>query len=211
VKQSNSQRAYLLRAAQQYASCIDLAKDYLETRGLSVEEARMFHLGVVEDPLPGHEPYKGRLAIPYVTPSGVVDIRFRKIVDDDSPKYLGMPGANTTMFNTNACFQANGYICVTEGELDCVTLAVKTGHPTVGIPGANNWKPHYAKILDDYEIVIVLADGDKAGAEFGKQISREVPNTTVIAMPENEDVNSVIVKLGKEWIDERIRDCITSG
>jgi len=37
----------------------------------------MFHLGVVVDPLPGHEQFLGRVAIPYVTPSGVVDIRFR--------------------------------------------------------------------------------------------------------------------------------------
>lgn len=209
MRLSNSQRQYLLRATQQYASNVDLARDYLATRGLSVEEARMFHLGVVADPLPGHEHFTGRLAIPYVTPTGVVDIRFRAMHGEE-PKYLGAPNATTTMFNTNAVFQAHKYLCVTEGELDCIIMSVKTSHPTVGIPGANNWKPHYARILDDFDMVIVLADGDKAGLDFGKKIARELPNVNVIPMPENEDVNSVFLLHGKDWLDERIRNCITA-
>ena len=168
----------------------------------------MFHLGLVGDPLPGHESYVGRLAIPYITPSGVVDIRFRKIGDGEAPKYLGLPGAETTMFNTNACFVSSNYICVTEGEFDCILMSVKTDHPTVGVPGANNWKPHYARILDDYEHVIVLADGDKPGLDFAKRIAKEVGNTHIISMPDGEDVNSVVINYGKEWLDERVRDCI---
>jgi len=121
VRLSTSQRQFLLQATQRYASKIELAKDYLLSRHLSVEEASTFHLGVVEDPLPGHEAYKGRLAIPYITPSGVVDIRFRAMSNED-PKYMGLVGAKTTMFNTQACFVADKYICVTEGEFDCIMM-----------------------------------------------------------------------------------------
>ena len=210
MRLSNSQRQFLLQATQRYAGTIELAKEYLSSRHLSVEEANIFHLGVVADPLPGHEPYKGRLAIPYITPSGVVDIRFRAMHNED-PKYMGLVGAKTTMFNTKACFVADKYICVTEGEFDCIMMSVKTQHPTIGIPGANNWKPHYAKILDDFEIVIVLADGDAAGLEFGKKISRELGNVNIISMPEGEDVNSMMIKRGSNWIDERINECISIG
>ena len=210
MRLSNSQRQFLLQATQRYAGTIELAKEYLSSRHLSVEEASIFHLGVVADPLPGHEPYKGRLAIPYITPSGVVDIRFRAMHNED-PKYMGLVGAKTTMFNTKACFVADKYICVTEGEFDCIMMGVKTQHPTIGIPGANNWKPHYAKILDDFEIVIVLADGDAAGLEFGKKISREIGNVNIISMPEGEDVNSMMVKRGSDWVDERINECISIG
>ncbi len=210
MRLSNSQRQFLLQATQRYAGTIELAKEYLSSRHLSVEEANIFHLGVVADPLPGHELYKGRLAIPYITPSGVVDIRFRAMHNED-PKYMGLVGAKTTMFNTKACFVADKYICVTEGEFDCIMMGVKTQHPTIGIPGANNWKPHYAKILDDFEIVIVLADGDAAGLEFGKKISRELGNVNIISMPEGEDVNSMMVKRGSDWIDERINECISIG
>ncbi len=94
MRLSNSQRAFLLQATETYKASIHLGKDYLASRGLSVEEVQRFHLGVVEHPLPGHEGYTGRLAIPYVTPSGVVDIRFRTMSGGD-PKYMGMPGAKT--------------------------------------------------------------------------------------------------------------------
>ena len=210
MRLSSSQRQFLLQATQRYAGKIELAQEYLSNRSLSVEEASIFHLGVVDDPLPGHEAYKGRLSIPYITPSGVVDIRFRGINNED-PKYMGLVGAKTTMFNTQACFVADKYICVTEGEFDCMMMSVKTVHPTIGIPGANNWKSHYAKILDDFDIVMVLADGDAAGLEFGKKISRELGNVNIISMPEGEDVNSMITKRGCEWIDERIRECVTNG
>ena len=209
MRLSNSHRQFLMRATQQYANHISQAEEYLLTRQLSVEEAQRFHLGVVVDPLPGHEAFTGRIAIPYITPSGVVDIRFRAIRNEE-PKYMGMIGAKTTMFNTQACFVATKYICVTEGEFDSIMMSVKTVHPTIGIPGANNWKTHYGRILDDFDMVIVLADGDNAGAEFGKKIVRELPNANVIPMPDGEDANSVIIKLGKEWIDERIRNCIAS-
>jgi len=208
VRLSNSQRQFLLQATQRYAAKINLAEEYLASRQLSVEEASIFHLGVVDEPLPGHEPYRGRLAIPYITPSGVVDIRFRGMHGED-PKYMGLVGAKTTMFNTQACFVADRYICVTEGEFDCIMMSVKTQHPTIGIPGANNWKPHYAKILDDFDVVIVLADGDSAGLEFGKKISRELGNVNIISMPDGEDVNSMMIKQGSEWLDERIRECVT--
>lgn len=208
VRLSSSQKNFLLQATQKYAAKIELAEEYLLSRQLSVEEARVFHLGVVDDPLPGHEAYTNRLAIPYITPSGVVDIRFRSIRNED-PKYMGLVGAKTTMFNTQACFVADRYICVTEGEFDCIMMSVKTIHPTIGIPGANNWKPHYAKILDDFDTVIVLADGDVAGLEFGKKISRELGNVNIVSMPEGEDVNSMMIKKGSDWIDERIRRCIT--
>ena len=210
MRLSNTHRQFLLKATNQYALHIGLAEEYLATRGLSVEEAQRFHLGVVAEPLPGHEVIANRLVIPYITPSGVVDIRARSI-NGVEPKYMGLPGATTTMFNTQAIFSATKYICVTEGEFDCIMMSVKTTHPTVGVPGASSWKPHYSRILDDFDFVIVLADGDNAGAEMGKKISRELSNANVIPMPDGEDVNSVILKYGKEWIDERIRDCITTG
>lgn len=208
MRLSSSHRQFLLQATHQYASQIHLATEYLATRNLSVEEAQRFHLGVVKDALPGHEQYTGRLAIPYITPSGVVDIRFRAIGNAD-PKYMGMPGAKTSMFNAQVVLTASDYICVTEGEIDCITVSVKTNHPAIGIPGANNWKPFYSKILDDFDTVIVLADGDTAGMDFGKKVSRELGNVNIVQMPEGHDVNSIVMLEGAEFINERIRKCIS--
>ncbi len=208
MRLSSSHRQFLLQATHQYASQIHLAAEYLATRNLSVAEAQRFHLGVVKDALPGHEQYIGRLAIPYITPSGVVDIRFRAIGNAD-PKYMGMPGAKTSMFNAQVVLTASDYICVTEGEIDCITMSVKTNHPSIGIPGANNWKPFYSKILDDFDTVIVLADGDSAGMDFGKKVSRELGNVNIVQMPEGHDVNSIVMLEGAEFINERVRKCLS--
>lgn len=208
MRLSNSQRQFLLQATQEYSQHIHQAADYLATRGLSVDEARKFHLGVVDNPLPGHESYKGKLVIPYLSPSGVVDLRFRSIHGED-PKYIGLPGAKTTMFNAQAVLTADKYICVTEGEIDAITVSVKTVHPAVGIPGANNWKPFYSKILDDFETVIVLADGDNPGLEFGKKISRELGNVNIVQMPDGHDVNSIVIQEGIQFLEEKIRKCIS--
>lgn len=208
MRLSNSQRQFLQQAATDYAQSVHKANGYLASRGLSVDEARRFHLGVVDNPSPGHEGYKGKLSIPYVTPSGIVDIRFRSINGED-PKYIGLPGAKTTMYNAQAVLTADSYICVTEGEIDCITVLAKTNHPAVGVPGANNWKPFYKNILDDFETVIVLADGDNPGLEFGKKISRELGNVNIIQMPDGHDVNSVVLQEGIGWLDERIRKCIS--
>lgn len=166
-----------------------------------------FWIGVVNNPLPGHEQFKGRLSIPYITPTGVVDLRFRSMSDEE-PKYLGLPGATTTMFNVNSLFFAKKYICVCEGEIDTVVMTSKTAHPTIGVPGASSWKPHYTRILDDFETVIVMADGDAAGQSFAQKIVRELSNVRIVQMPEGEDVNSMYQKNGVEFINERIREAL---
>jgi DNA primase len=83
-------------------------------------------------------------------------------------------------------------------------MTCRTAHPTIGVPGATAWKNYYNKILEDYETVIVLADGDEAGLEFGKRIQRTLSNTRIIQMPEGEDVNSIVNKYGPEFINEKI-------
>ena len=59
----------------------------------------MARFGVVEEPEIGHEAFIGRLCIPYITKSGVVDLRFRSLNPAVEPKYMGMTGAETKMYN----------------------------------------------------------------------------------------------------------------
>jgi DNA primase len=184
-----------------------MAEAYLASRGLALADVQPYWIGVVDNPLPGHEQFKGRLAIPYVTPTGVVDLRFRAMSEEE-PKYLGLPGAVTTMFNVGALFQATNYICVCEGEIDTLVMNIKTEHKTVGVPGATNWKSHYNRMLNDFETVIVMADGDSAGHSFAQKITRELGNVRTVQMPDGEDVNSMYLKNGVEFINERIKEAL---
>jgi len=203
VKQSQSQKDLLGKAAFKYAESIHLAGDYLASRGITREVALGARLGVVSAPEAGHEQYKGRLSIPYITKTGVVDLRFRSLDPAVEPKYMGMTGAETKMYNVLDIERAGDWIGVCEGELDTLTLSSLVGIPCIGVPGANSWKKHYTRLLADFERVFVFADGDQPGKEFASSLAKELPVTT-ISMDDGEDVNSSFVKYGAGYIRERI-------
>ena len=203
MKQNESQKELLGRAVHRYQENIYLAEDYLKSRGITVEIARLARLGVVAEPEVGHEAFIGRLAIPYITKTGVVDLRFRSLNPAVEPKYMGMTGAETKMYNVLDIERAGDWIGVCEGELDTLTLSKCIGIPCVGVPGANSWKKHYTRLLADFERVFVFADGDQPGKEFATSLSRELP-VTIVSMGEGEDVNSAYVKHGAEYVREKM-------
>lgn len=203
MKQSQLQKELLGKATTKYAGNISLAGDYLQGRGITREVAHRARLGVVEEPEPGHEQYVGRLSIPYITKTGVVDLRFRSLNPAVEPKYMGMTGAETKMFNVLDIEKAGDWIGVCEGELDTLTLSALVGIPCVGVPGANSWKKHYTRLLADFERVFVFADGDAPGREFAASLARELPVTT-ISFGEGEDANSIFVKHGADYIREKM-------
>jgi DNA primase len=89
------------------------------------------------------------------------------------------------------------YVC--EGELDAV-ISSSVGLPTIGIPGASAFKPHYRLLLQDYERVVVLCDGDEAGRQFGKAIAKEIDTAVPISLPDGMDVNDLYLAGGREAI-----------
>lgn len=160
-------------------------------------------LGVVVDPLPGQEHVANRLSIPYVTPTGVVDLRFRAMGPEE-PKYIGMAGTETRLFNVQALQYAHDTIAICEGEIDTITLDKLCGIPAVGVPGVNNWKQHYSRLMSDFETIYVFADGDQPGVDFAAMLSKEFGNTIVIKMPEGEDINSMYLKYGKDYFVDKV-------
>ena len=204
MKLSESQKELLGLATAKYAENIYQAEDYLKNRGITLDVARLARLGVVTEPEPGHEAFIGRLAIPYITKSGVVDIRFRALNPAVEPKYMGMAGTDTKLYNVLDIERAGDWIGICEGELDTLTMSRCIGVPCVGVPGVNNWKKHYTRLLSDFDKVFLFADGDNAGSEFGKSLSRELSNLIVVHMPDGEDVNSIYRTHGAEFFKEKI-------
>ena len=203
MKQSNSQRELLEKATHKYAGNISLAQDYLASRGIPLEVARLAQLGVVVEPEPGQEAFVGRLSIPYITKSGVVDLRFRALNPAVEPKYMGMTGAETKLYNVLDVERAGDYIGVCEGEIDTLTLSGLVGIPCVGVPGANSWKKHYTRLLADFERVFIFADGDQPGKEFASSLARELP-VTIIQLPDGQDVNSMFVQDGSDYFHQKV-------
>jgi DNA primase len=160
---------------------------YLLGRGIEAQTARTFRLGA------GSDEYAGRLAIPYIAADGtVVDIRYRALVPDQSPRYMSMPGSKTHLYSVGSLLADGDTLFLTEGEIDCMTLC-QLGVPAVGVPGAKNWKAHYRLLMEDYDRIIVLCDGDQAGREFGREVAERVDGVELVHLPDGEDVNSLWV------------------
>lgn len=203
MKQNQLQKELLDLATAKYTANIYQAEDYLRNRGIPMEAARLARLGVVEEAEIGHETFQGRLSIPYITKTGVVDIRFRSLNPAVEPKYMGMTGAETKMYNVLDIERAGDYIGICEGEIDTLTLSSLVGIPCVGVPGANSWKKHYTRLLADFERVFVFADGDQPGKEFATSLARELP-VTVIQLPDGQDVNSMYVQEGSTYFHQKV-------
>ena len=202
MRLSKSQKELLEKATESYAQNLQEIVPYLQSRGITEQTATMFRLGFVREPEMGHEPYVGKLAIPYLTPTGVIDIRFRSLNSDGGPKYMSRPGATTHIFNINALSNDSDVLAICEGELDTV-VATQAGFSAVGLPGANNWKSFYNRVLADWSKVILLCDGDNAGREMAKHLSRELDNVFPVFMPEGQDVNDVYLNEGAEGLRKR--------
>ena len=203
MKQNASQKELLDKATTKYAGSIFQAEDYLKSRGIPLEIARLASLGVVAEPEVGHEAFHGRLSIPYITKTGVVDLRFRSLNPAVEPKYMGMTGAETKMYNVLDVERAGDFIGVCEGEIDTLTISRCVGIPCVGVPGANSWKKHYTRLLADFERVFVFADGDQPGTEFARSLARELP-VTIIQLPDGQDVNSMYVQEGAGYFHQKM-------
>lgn len=177
---------------------------FLQRRQIGPEVAGLFRLGVVREPLVGHEAYTGRLAVPFITESGIVDFVFRCITldctwcaDGGHAKYLAS-SSERTLYNVRDLETPSQTIHVTEGELDALTLSM-CGMPAVGVGGVKGWKPYFTICLQDFAEVFVWGDGDKDGRNFAKFIKDEL-GARPVALPEGEDVNSVYVGHGVEGL-----------
>lgn len=190
------------------------ATEYLRARGLGPEAVTRFRLGVVRRPLTGHEGYAGRLAIPYLTPAGVVNIRFRCLEQHDCgetvlwvdkngkphtcTKYLSIDAAGTNLYNVPDLKKDSPFVVVAEGEIDAMSWSL-AGIPAVGIPGVDAWQKYFSRCLEDFEVVYSAADSDTAGRKLSSLLAKEV-KARPLRIPKGEDSNSIYVREGADGL-----------
>lgn len=207
---SREQRKLLEVATLRYMENLDDVAGMLAARGIDLEHARSNGLGVVNDPLPQHYGHKGKLAIPYLTDFGPVNMRFRCLEEHsckEQPghgKYMTVKGWPVNLYGVQQLTQAEDWICVTEGELDALVLQ-QVGLPAVGAPGSEAWREHWPNIFEDFARVYVFTDGDKAGDAMWDRWIHEVSTAIRVKLPSGEDVNSFFLKYGAEALKSKIK------
>ena len=205
---SESLKTWLGKTAARYNEALTQVElSYLAERGLGPDVVSTSLLGLVANPDPLHEQYRGRLSIPFITPTGVVYMRFRCIEELEDPehkckehghgKYEGPTEQGTHLYNVAALHQADTVVGLSEGELDAL-VASDCGVPTVGVPGAQNWKSFYYRLFSDFNRVLIFGDGDKAGRTFTNKLASVISGAEAKVLPEGQDVTSFVVEHGEE-------------
>jgi len=187
-------------AADCYKEFLPDALDYLSSRGLGIRDAQYARLGMVGDPMPGHELYKSRLSIPYITANGQVkDLRFRSM-DGNEPKYLSVPNSVTRLYEVRSLASGPDQVVVCEGELDTLVARKALGVAAVGIPGASHWdaNEHWHNLLSGVSEVYVVCDADDAGRNLAKSIARTVSQAQVVNLPDGMDITDFYMEHGSE-------------
>jgi DNA primase len=209
VRLSESRKQWLQETAERYHRALDdQALGYLESRGITTRQAADFLLGLVSEPEPAHADYEGRLAIPFITPTGVVAIRYRCIKDHNCKetkciKYLQGKGEGDHLYNVPALRERHPALAICEGEIDTLTVDTHV-LPAIGVPGATKWKKHWTRLLEGYEQVFAVGDGDEAGKDFSGRLVELLPNAKAVVMPAGHDANSVLLAEGADGLSELI-------
>lgn len=198
-------------AVDQYARNVTVAQEWLAARGIEDASVVTYRLGVVDEPIPGHERYKGMLCIPYLDQfTRVTQVRFRCLQDHDCKerfhgKYETMPGDPSRIWNIGAFASFGDVLHVTEGEFDAMILS-QLGFNAVGCPGVSTWKPRHTVGARGFNAVYVWGDGDRAGREFNAQMYQTLPNARLISMPDGHDITSLHQSEGAESVRERFEE-----
>lgn len=175
-------------------------------RRFSREAIAHFGLGVVREPVDGHENFRGRISFPYYTVAGVTTIRFRylgAVRPEGVAKFLFLTGDSPRIYNVPAILgQQKVFVC--EGETDTIT-ATMAGLVAVGIPGATSWKPTFNRVFRNREIV-VLADNDDngEGKKFADHVYRSLEGADTVMMPPGHDVSSFVAAHGADALREKV-------
>ena len=177
----------------------------IQDRALTMETVQRFQLGAVLNPAASNETARGWISIPYLSPTGVLSMRFRQPPGSEAPmKYWSPKGTRTRVFNTNALLNPGHWIAICEGEFDTMA-ATQAGIPAIGIPGVQQWSGYMRNMLSGFSRVIVLADNDDKGQglAFGEKVAEQLEETKIVLAPAGHDVNSTLKEFGVSGLRDK--------
>lgn len=207
---SRSHKDSLEAATATFEKNVDDLASYLQGRGIGREAACAQRLGFVSEPMPGWERFVGMMSIPYLTPGGVMAIKFRRI-EGDGPKYDAPSGQSARLFNAGALAHTDSdTVLICEGELDAIVGTHALGVPSVGRPGGGTWLEHWCRCFADFDRVLIVADNDdkedgsNPGLKSAKKVQSLIPESQLVLPPLGMDLNEWVTEAGADEVREAI-------
>jgi hypothetical protein len=198
---STAQKHLLEALVSRFEQSQTQLRPYLTGRGLA-GAAERFRLGYVEPADDVARRYWHRMAVPYLTPTGVVQIRYKCVLDHDHKatgcsKMLGESGVEVTLYNPGTLLGATGPVVLVEGEPDTWAIETLAGLRAVGIPGAQAWKrhPYWARCFVGLDLILPV-HGDDAGDSLAATIAADLPEAKIVRLSDGDDSASYLEREG---------------
>jgi hypothetical protein len=160
--------------------------------------------------MPGHERFTGWVSLPYVTPAGVVAMKFRCASDHDCKaegcqRYDAPAGQKAKLYGAGDLVNGGDVAAVVEGELKAVAVKQGLGIPAVAT-SAGQWLEHWPRTLADYDRVLVIADNDDAGLKHAKdKVLKSLPQGRLVVPPsEFPKIDDWLLAVGADAVREAI-------
>jgi DNA primase len=160
---------------------VDHAHPYLRQRGIDRATAAEFGMGFYGAP----GLMSGRIVIPIRNPSGEIVAYAGRALDGRSPKYKLPAGFRKAweLFNIQrAAATSSQTVIVVEGYFDCVRVH-QAGFPfVVALMGSSLSASQERVLVERFERVFLMLDGDAAGRAASRVISTRLSETCCVAL-----------------------------
>ncbi len=149
---------------------VDSAHPYLAARGIQRRTAEGFGVGFYGGP----GIFSGRLVIPIHNLRGELVAYCGRALDGSEPRYRFPPGfaKSELLFNWHrAATAGKPAVILVEGFFDCFKLHQAGVRSMVALMGSTLYAPQQRLLLERFQRVILMLDGDAAGARGTAEIA----------------------------------------
>lgn len=181
------------------------AINYLKSRGLSGEIVKKYHIGFAPD--------RKKITFPIHDRRGRVIGFGWRVLDNSLPKYINSPDSplfhkSQVLYGLYEAREANrdlARVLVVEGYMDVVSLAQAGITFAVATLGTATTQQHVTQLFSQTDKIIFCFDGDTAGKkaawralESTLSVLQDNTEARFLFLPEGEDPDSLVKKIGKE-------------
>ncbi len=186
----------------------DAAEAYFQTRGISPETVRKYHITVRND-------NDAVLVFPFFDQDGEMQFlkyrntQFRK--EDGGSKEWCEPDCKPILFGMMQCNPENKTLIMTEGQIDSMSVAEAGYENAISVPMGKNgftWLPHCWDWLQGFEKLIMFGDFEHGSMTLLQDMKARFNGSVWHVRPEDyrdcKDANEILMKYGVNGIKQCI-------
>jgi DNA primase len=159
---------------------VDRTHPYLAERGIEPATAAAFGVGYYA----GTGLMQGRVVIPIHNPRGELVAYAGRAINGEQPKYKLPTGfrKGLELYNVHRAATASQRVIVVEGYFDCLRVHQAGYRCVVGLMGCVLSEAQEELLLERFQAVLLMLDGDQVGREASRAIAARLSNNCSVGV-----------------------------